>query len=44
MTLRRSWTAVTSSWAIIRYDPSPTITNTSRSGSAIRIPIPPAIS
>jgi hypothetical protein len=36
MILMRSWTAVASSVAIIRYDPSPTITNTSRSGHARR--------
>jgi hypothetical protein len=37
-------TAVTISCAIIRYDPSPTRENTSRSGAAILIPSAPAIS
>ena len=44
MTLTPSCTAVTSSVAIIRYEPSPTMTNTSRSGLAILTPIPPATS
>ena len=39
-----SWTAVSSSCDIIRYEPSPTRTNTSRSGAAIFTPRPPAIS
>ena len=39
-----SCTAVTSSVAIIRYEPSPTMTNTSRSGAASLAPSPPAIS
>ena len=44
MILMSSCTAVASSVAIIRYDPSPTITNTSRSGQASRTPRPPATS
>ena len=44
MSLTRSCTAVTSSCAIIRYEPSPTRTKTSRSGAASLTPRPPAIS
>jgi hypothetical protein len=40
----RSWTAVTSSVDSISQEPSPTITNTRRSGSAIAMPTPPATS
>ena len=36
--------AVTSSEDIMSQDPSPTMTNTSRSGAAIRTPSPPATS
>ena len=39
-----SCTAVTISDDIISYEPSPTMTKTSRSGSAILTPRPPAIS
>ena len=42
--LMPSDTAVTISLAIIRYEPSPTSANTSRSGAAILIPSAPAIS
>ena len=44
ISLKPSWMEVTISCAIIRYEPSPTITNTSRDGSAIFTPSPPAIS
>ena len=44
MILIRSATAVTSSEWSMRYEPSPTITMTSRSGAARRTPSPPAIS
>ena len=44
LSLTPSWTAVTISWAIIRNEPSPTITKTSRSGAASLTPRPPAIS
>jgi hypothetical protein len=39
-----SWTAVTSSADSISHEPSPTITNTRRRGSAIAMPTPPATS
>ena len=42
--LMPSDTAVTISWAIIRYEPSPTSAYTSRSGAAILTPSAPAIS
>src|SRR6266511_3833238 len=44
ISLTPSATAVTSSWLIIRYEPSPTRTKTSRLGSASFTPSPPAIS
>ena len=44
MSLMPSCTAVTSSELSMRYDPSPTMTYTSRSGAAIFTPSPPAIS
>ena len=44
LSLHSSCTEVTISWAIIKYEPSPTSTYTSRLGSAILIPRPPAIS
>ena len=37
-------TEVAISEFIIRYEPSPTMTTTSRAGSAIFTPMPPAIS
>ena len=44
MTFSPSETMVTISWAIIRYEPSPTRTTTSREGSAIFAPTPAATS
>jgi len=44
MSLRPSITEVAISEFSIRYEPSPTITMTSRSGRAIFTPSPPAIS
>ena len=44
VSLRPSATAVTISELSMRYDPSPTITTTSRAGSASRTPSPAAIS
>ncbi len=44
LSLIPSDTAVTISCAIIRYEPSPTSANTSRSGAAILMPSAPAIS
>ena len=42
--LMPSWIAVAISDDISRYEPSPTMTNTSRPGSARRTPIPPGSS